>query len=142
MSVGPGSRIKLEGRHEFKRCGRLGPGKSDSKEIAVLNKFLRWTDSGIEYEADPRQCQRLFEGLQFDDGCHGAATPGQKPLPGQIDAEQPLPQNKQLEFRGLAARSKYVSADGADMQFSSKECCWLMASPGMLAMDALKRLGR
>ena len=59
--------------------------------------------TGLEYEADPRQCERLLEGLQLDDSCNGAATPGIKPLPAQIDLEQPLPPDKQSEFRGLAA---------------------------------------
>ena len=39
---------------------------------------------------DPRQCERLLEGLQLDGSRNGAATPGVKPLPAQIDVEQPL----------------------------------------------------
>ena len=132
----------LEARYELKRGGRLGPGASDAKEITVLNRVLRWTDDGLEYEADPRQCERLIEGLQLDDSCNGAATPGQKPLPQQIDNERSLPPEEQTEFRALAARSNYVSADRVDIQYASKECCRFMGSPGELARDALKRLGR
>ena len=132
----------LEARYELKRGGRLGPGKDDAREISVLNRILRWTETGLEYEADPRQCERLLEGLQLDDSCNGAATPGLKPLPAQIDAEQPLPPDKQSEILALAARSNYVSADRVDIQFSSKECCRFVSAPGSLATDALKRLGR
>ena len=103
---------------------------------------MRWTETGLEYEADPRQCERLLEGLQLDDSCNGAATPRLKPLPAQIDLEQPLPPDKQSEFRGLAARSNYVSADRVDIQYVSKECCRFMSAPGTLAETAIKRLGR
>ena len=44
----------LESRYELKKGGRLGPGPNDAKEITVLNRVLRWTDAGLEYEADPR----------------------------------------------------------------------------------------
>ena len=80
----------LEGRYELKKGGRLGPGPDDCKELTVLNRVLRWTDDGLEYEADPRQCERLLEGLGLDGGCKGAATPGIKPLPAQIEAEEEL----------------------------------------------------
>ena len=78
----------------------------------------------------------------MDDTCNGAATPGQKALPAQIDTEQPLDSEKQSEFRALAARSNYMSADRVDVQFASKECCRFMSNPGNLASDSLKRLGR
>ena len=38
---------------------RLGPGPGDAKEGRVLNRVIRWCDSHIEYEADPRQVERL-----------------------------------------------------------------------------------
>ena len=63
----------LESRYELKKGGRLGPGLEDAKEITVLNRVLRWTEAGLEYEADPRQCERLLEGLGLDSGCSGAA---------------------------------------------------------------------
>ena len=76
----------LESRYELKRVERLGSGKDDAKEIIVLIQVLRYTGRGLEYEADPRQCERLLEGLQLDDGCIGAATPGQEPqYPGVRD---------------------------------------------------------
>ena len=51
----------LEEKYELKKGGQIGPGKDDAKEFTVLNRMLRWTDSGIEYEADPRQGERLLE---------------------------------------------------------------------------------
>ena len=108
----------------------------------MLNRVLRWTEDGLEYEADPRQCERLLESLQLSDDCNGAATPGIKPRPAQIEAEEQLPPAEQTEFRALAARANYVSADRVDIQYSSKEACRFMSNPGTLAQAALKRLGR
>ena len=65
----------------------MNPGPNDCKELTVLKRVWRWTDDGLEYEADPRQCERLLEGLGLDDNCNGAATPGLKPLPAQIETE-------------------------------------------------------
>ena len=83
-----------------------------------------------------------MESLNLDDNCNGAATPGIKPLPSQIDVEEALPPAEQSEFRAVAARGNYVSADRVDIQFASKETCRFMSKPGTLARDALKRLGR
>ena len=47
----------LESHYELKRGGRLGPGPSDDKEATVLNRVVRWSEQGLEYEADPRQVE-------------------------------------------------------------------------------------
>ena len=49
-------------RYELTVGGRLGRGPSDDKEATVLNRVIRWTDSGIEYEADPRQVEATARG--------------------------------------------------------------------------------
>ena len=43
----------MKDKYELTVSGRLGPGPSDSKEVSVLNRIIRWTSKGIEYEADP-----------------------------------------------------------------------------------------
>ena len=49
----------------------------------------RWTSKGIEYEADPRQVEKLLVEIELE-GANGAATPGQKVLAHQIEAEEEL----------------------------------------------------
>ena len=41
----------LKQKYELKVGGRLGPGPTDDKEATVLNRVIRWTKSGVEYEA-------------------------------------------------------------------------------------------
>ena len=46
----------------------------------MLNRAIRWTETGLEYEADPRQAERLLEGLGLDEKCNRTATPGLRAL--------------------------------------------------------------
>ena len=39
---------------------RLGPGPGDAKEGRGLNRVILWCDGRIEYEAEPRQAERLI----------------------------------------------------------------------------------
>ena len=133
---------QLGAKYELKKGGRLGPSPSDSKEFTVLNRVLRWTATGIEYEADPRQCERLLEGLGLDDGCKSAATPGLKPVIEQLKEDKPLSTDAHTAYRALAARANYLAQDRIDVQFSAKEVCRFMSSPTDTADAALKRLGR
>ena len=83
-----------------------------------------------------------MEGLKLDGNCNGAATPGLKPLIEQLTKDESLPTDAHTEFRGLAARANYLSADRIDLQFSAKEICRFMSSPTDTSMGALKRMGR
>ena len=126
----------------MRKGGRLGPGPEDATELTVLNRVLRYTQDGFEYEADPRQAEKLLEGLSLDDNCNTAATPGLKPLIEQLAKDETLPASGHTEFRGLAARANYLSADRIDLQFSAKEICRFMSAPTDTSMAAIKRMGR
>ena len=58
----------------MKVVGRLGPDKDDKRELRVLNRVLRWTETGIAYEADPRHAEILVAGLLGKS--RPATTPG------------------------------------------------------------------
>ena len=57
---------------------RVGPGPHDEKEGRVLNRIVRWCRDRIEYEADPRQVERLIAECGLD-GAKPVVTPGAKP---------------------------------------------------------------
>ena len=127
--------------YELKVGGRLGPGPRDDKEATVLNRVIRWTSAGLEYEADPRQVERLLAEVELE-GANGASTPGVKTLEHQIAEERELPPSQHTRFRGWAARANYLAADRPDAMYAAKEVCRYMAKPTNLAMMALKRLCR
>ena len=134
-------KANLEARYELKELARLGPGAGDDKEGCVLNRLVRWTARGLEYEADPRQCERLVKDLKLA-GAKSVVTPGVKVSLQQLGEDEPLEASKHSPFRAVAARANYVSADRPDTQFAAKEVCRWMAKPSAVALAGLKRLGR
>ena len=134
----------LKERYELTVGGRLGPGESDDHEGLVLNRVIRWTHRGLEYEADPRQGERLVEdlGLEGADSSRLVTTPGVKALAPQIESETPLPSAGVTPFRRRAARANYLGPDRPDLVFTAKEACRGMSAPTDLHQAALKRMGR
>ena len=109
----------------------------------MLNRVLRRTDNGVEYEADPRQGDRLLESLALDgDGCKAVATPGQKAEIEKLRQDKPLSEDEHFAFRAIAARANYLAQDRIDMQFAAQEVCRSMSSPTETSRFALKRLAR
>ena len=107
----------------------------------MLNRIVRWTQEGIEYEADPRQSEQLVRDLGMS-GSKSVGTPGVKQTSEQISMDRELSFDKQRPYRGVAARSNYLSADRPDMQHAAKEVCRWMSTPTEAALVALKRIGR
>ena len=132
---------QLRAKYELTVGARLGPGKDDDHEGVVLNRIVRWTSRGLEYEADPRQAERLVADTHLE-GANAVTTPGVKPLAHQLEAEKPLPEKEFTRFRGQAARSNYLGPDRPDITFGAKEVCRGMATPTDLHQAALKRLVR
>ena len=68
-AVGPSFQLDwyeaaLESNYELKKGGRLGPGPQDDKEASCLNRIIRWCSDALDYEADPRQIEKLIEELE------------------------------------------------------------------------------
>ena len=50
----------MEKKYELTENYRIGPAPGDGKEAKILNRIVRWTKEGLEYEADPRQAEKLI----------------------------------------------------------------------------------
>ena len=140
-------RKSMEEKYELK-VETLGPGKEDKKEVRVLNRILRWTKEGIEYEADPRHVEIMLKQLNIQD-CKFVATPGTKEE-GQIKegdkndnvVSDSLSSERTSAYRALVARANYLSPDRPDIAFSVKELARSMSSPCGSDWLKLKRLAR
>ena len=53
---------KIEEKYEL-TVEVLGPDKDQCAEVRVLNRILRWTKHGIEYEVDPRHVEIMLKQL-------------------------------------------------------------------------------
>jgi hypothetical protein len=134
---------ELSKHYELKEPHRLGPGRGDDRMAMVLNRVVHWTEHGLQYEADPRQAEKMLRDLKLDGAeVKTAATPGVKATREQVDADEPLPGDKLSPYRAVVARGNYLSSDRPEVQFAAKETCRWMAHPTALSLNALKRLGR
>ena len=131
----------MKGSYELTIQPRLGPGREDAKEGLILNRVVRYTDEGLEYEADPRQAEKLILECGLE-GANTAATPGVRMSFAETEEDKPLREELHTAFRGSAARANYLSADRIDIQFAAKEVCRWMAKPSEQSWAALKRLCR
>ena len=111
-------------------------------EARVLNRILRVSPEGWEYEPDQRHVDLLVRGLGLE-AAKGAATPGEEEKKWEEDehAEELGPEEAR-KFRGHAARLNYLAADRSDIAFSVKEVCRGMAKPTKGDWKKLKRLVR
>ena len=128
-------------KYEITIGPRLGPGPDDAKEARVLNRIIRWEHGRIEYEADPRQAERLVAECGLE-GCKPMATPGVRATFQELEADEALPTQMHTAFRGASARGNYLSTDRLDAHFACKEICRWMAKPSQQSWKALKRLCR
>ncbi len=131
----------IKKHHECTIQERLGPGPNDAQEGIVLNRIIRWGTEGIEYEADPRQTEKLIAECGLT-GANTVATPGVRMSFEEATKDSPLESRLHTAFRGAAARANYLAADRVDCQFAAKEICRCMASPSQASWNALKRLCR
>ena len=79
----------------------------------MLNRVVRWTSRGLEYEADPRQAEKLIRDTELQ-GANSVTTPGVKPLAHQLEKEEPLSMADFTRFRGQAARANCLGPDRPD----------------------------
>ena len=132
---------KLEGRFEIK-TRLVGSGEGEEAEARVLNRVIRVTPEGWEYEPDQRHAEMIIKDLGLNEA-KSVATPGEeeKKWEEELNKEELMPDDA-TRFRAIAARMNYVAADRPDLMYSVKEICRNMARPTRGAWKKLKRVGR
>jgi len=132
---------KLEERFELKTI-IIGSGEGEVREGRILNRVIRCTEKGWEYEADQRHAEYLVRAMNLQDA-KAVSTAGEEDKPWkQQEEEVELDAAQSTEYRALAARANYLAVDRADIQFAVKELCKSMAKPTVGDKRKLKRLAR
>ena len=131
-------RQELESVWLMKFRGMLGV---EVNSLDILNRVIRVTSTGIEFEADPKHARLLAERLGLSGKSNGVTTPGEhsKSQPGD---EEKLPEGDRTYYRSLTMRAAYLSLDRPDIAFAVKELARGMAEPTRGDLRALRRLGR
>ena len=114
----------LEARLDIK-TKQVGHGKKVAHEGEILNRVVRATPSGFEFEADPRRAELVVEPMNSQ-GARGAATEGIDDLE---DDEEPLQGTRVAAYRSRVARANDLAVDRPDIVFASKELCRRMSKP-------------
>ncbi len=136
----------LAGKFELKRKV-LGPGVGETLEVEFLGRSSRWTDAGIEYEADQKHVQALLDEAGMIN-CRPVVNPGgaqderRRKDERAVEIETLLDGRKAREYRRAAARLNYLALDRPDVSFAVKEVARAMASPCIGDEMRLKRVLR
>lgn len=136
-------RMLMTTRYEIK-SEMLGPEAHMSQEIRVLNRIIRWTPSGVEYEPDQRHAEVLIQAMGML-GAKPVATPGVTESQTEVSTREksrPLTGEEASSYRAMAARLNYLSLDRADLQFAAKEISKPMSAPRDGDWAKLKRVAR
>ena len=97
----------IEQSYECTVQPRIGPGPDDAKEGVVLNRIIRWGSDGIEYEADPRQTEKLVAECGLA-GANTVATPGVRLSFAEATKDEPLEPRLHTAFRGGQLRGQTI----------------------------------
>ena len=140
-------REKIEEKYEL-TVKTLGPDKDQATEVRVLNRVLRWTEGGVEYEVDPRHVEIILKELNIE-SCKPVSTPGTKDEghakegdQAQSNVSEKLNAHKHVVYQARVARGNYLSPDRPDIAFAAKELARSMSSPTQGDWERLKRLAR
>ncbi len=134
---------QMERRYEIK-SEYLGPEANLSREIRVLNRVIRWTPRGLEYEPDQRHAEIIIADMQMK-GARPVMTPAvveDKDAQELREASKELNKTDARQYRALAARLNYLAMDRLDLQFTAKCISKHMATPREHDWGALKRVAR
>ena len=119
-------RSQLSKRFEAKFRGMLGSESDDVKEMTILNRTVKWTSTGIEYEADHRHVSIAMDQAGIDAKSKAVGTPHEVK---EESVDEPLSQDLATLYRAIVARLNYLAQDRIDIQFAVKELCRFMSAP-------------
>ena len=120
----------------------LGEDPDDDKEVTRLGRIVRWTDNGIEFEADPKHRQLIMETFGFNEDSKGLVSNGEKEFRQEPGDNEVMEKEEATEFRGVVARMNFLSQDCPDLQFPVKECSKQMSRPTKGAWKSAKKIAR
>ena len=96
---------EMTARYEIK-TKFIRPSTPCEQEIRVLNRTLRWTDVGVEYEADQKHSELIIKSMEVENATP-APTPGTALTKEEAKAYEGSALMSSFDasaFRGLAAR--------------------------------------
>lgn len=108
----------------------------------MLGRTVKWTDDGIQYEADPRHRHTVLEYFGFEDNTRTLSVNGDREDKEEDWELEVLDKGEAKLFRGLAASLNFLSFDCPDLQLPIKQCSQEMARPTKGSWKRMKKVAR
>ena len=118
----------------------MGPDKDDSKEIKILNRIIRYTNKGLELEADLRHSELIVSQLGLTEAKELSCPSAEEVK--RFDDETKLNAEYTTQYKSIVARANYLATDRPDIQFAVKKLATSMSNPTNRNWQELKHLGR
>ena len=119
----------MKKRYELK-MEVLGPNAGQTEEVRVLDRIIRWTRTGLEYEPDQRHADGIISELELET-CKSVSTlrvqESVSATRAMIVEGVEMDDKEARRFRALAARLNYLAGYRPDLLFASKCICKNMA---------------
>ena len=109
--------------YEIKMRGVIGPDGDDLKETRILNRMVRWTDDGIEYEADDKYTRTIVADLSLQTDSKGSDVPLARDYEA-VDGDIELDEYEAKQYRRIASTVNYLALDRPDLQFTAGVLGW------------------
>ena len=116
--------------------------QGEVREARILNRIIRVTEEGWEYEADQRHADLIIQETGAAKLSVLSHPGGDKKVIEEEEKSKELVGVEATRFRAVAARANYLSADRPDIQYAVKEICRRMSKPVEGDWQKLVRLGR
>ena len=119
----------------------IGPGHQDSD--VFLGRTIRWTDVGLEWEANTKHVKMLLDHHKMTT-CKPMTTPVTMEQVSLDDTQsgEPLGWTEARQFRGSVARINYLAQDRPDLSLAACVLSTRMANPRRGDEVVLKRVLR
>ena len=109
-----------------------------------MNRTLRWTKDGLEYEPDQRHAELIVKDVSME-RARAVATPGTAETREETQHYAKcfeMGRSESTSYRGLAARLNYLALDRPELQFAAQNVPEKMAAPREADSAKLKRVPR
>ena len=121
----------------------MGSDVDDIKKVTILGRTLRWTEDGLEYEADIGHRRKVMEAEGLDDDSNKAPGPAVKEDVGKAEFdEKELDKWEHKDFRCRGGTLNYLGQDRSDIQYAVKGICQGMSKPTEGGKAKIKRVAR
>ena len=112
------------------------------REAKILNRIIRATPEGWDYECDQRHAEIMIEAMgpecTKNVGTPAAEESHKRTEEEEEEGRQLLDAEVTTAFRALVARANYMTQDRAELQYPVKELCRCMSAPDNDAWNSLK----